>query len=179
MDGSGACSKPASVVVGKVGVISTPENGEEGAKPWLKWLTGMEMRPLVIMYIPMVFFLLMVLCSIDEFGGIKADWAIPIGMLVMFAGFIRAIAIFSWDIIKGFAVNIGFSIIFSYVAFMNYRLINNMEDPIFWVTIVLLCVGLPVWFHKKGEHVLALGSSYAAPICMFIIILGLLFGIFG
>ena len=103
--------------------------------------------------------------------------AIPAAIL----GSIISLAILGLEVLKGFVFNIGISIFFSCLIGASPSvedLLELMEEG-FLLVIVMICVILPIYLHYRQKHVQALGAAYATPICMIIIMFGILIGIFG
>ena len=178
MQGSRVDSKPAPVVVGNVGV-GLPGNAGVGHVSLTAGAVD-EFRAVIPFYIPVVFFWMTAIWAIIEGGDDEIGW----GMLVGLVGFIVSIAILRLEFFKGFCLNIGFSMLIS----IGLRLIFTFSSDIFedlffdlhmyWCLILLPAI-LPVRLHLNKTHVRALGSAYAMPACMFIIVIGVAIGIFG
>ena len=104
--------------------------------------------------------------------------AIPAAII----GFIISLAILGLEVLKGFVFNIGISIFFSGVGVVLGESLEDLLDLMeegFLLFIVMICVILPIYLHYRQKHVQALGAAYATPICMIIIMFGILIGIFG
>ena len=180
MNISQAGSKPIPVVVGNVGA-KLPEN--DGVVP-VSLSAGMvdEFRVVAPFYIPVVFFWMTAIWAIIEGGDDEIGW----GMLIGLAGFIASIANLRLEFFKGFCLNIGFSMLIGIgLCFIFTFSSDILEDLffdlwfIFFLPIILLPAILPVRLHLNKTHVKALGSAYAMPACMFIIMMGVLIGVLG
>ncbi len=176
MDDLRADPKPTPIVVGQMGVYST-NNSEGGATTVTAGIVD-EVRAVVPFYIPVGFFWMMVVWAIIEGG----DDEIGCGMMVLLAGFIASIANLRLEFFKGFGLNIAISVIFSFFAFILGTVMFEPEGVVVVLILIYIFLSgtiLPVWLHKEGVHVRALGSAYAMPVCMFIVVFGFLLGFFG
>ena len=180
MQGSRVDSKPAPVVVGNVGV-GLPGNAGVGHVSLTAGAVD-EFRAVIPFYIPVVFFWMTAIWAIIEGGDDEIGW----GMLVGLVGFIVSIAILRLEFFKGFCLNIGFSMLIGIgLCFIFTFSSDILEDLffdlwfIFFLPIILLPAILPVRLHLNKTHVKALGSAYAMPACMFIIMMGVLIGVLG
>ncbi len=176
MDESRAGPKPTPVIVGHIGV-PVSENGEVGRSVVIAEMTD-EIRSVLPFYIPVGFFWMMMIWAIVE----GFDDTIGCGMMVLLGGFIASIANLRLEFFKGFGLNIGISVIFSFFAFILGSMMHEPEGVVgvlIFIYILFSGGALPVWLHKEGVHVRALGSAYAMPVCMFIVVFGFLSGIFG
>jgi len=178
-------SKPEPVVVGKVGVdlpgkgsmATTTVNGGMGLSD--------EFRACVPFYLPLAFFWLMFIQTLFAGG----DDAISCGLMVVLLGFIVSVGYHRLELFKGFGLNIGYSVLLSIGLCFLFSLSGafslDIEDLLFdfWLVfllpIILLPAILPVRLHLDKSHIRAMGAAYAMPISMFIIMFGLLVGIFG
>ena len=171
-------SKPAPVVVGKVGV-GLPGNTDVGHVS-LTAGVGDGFRAVIPFYIPVVFFWMTAMWAIIEGGDDEIGW----GMLVGLVGFIASIAILRLEFFKGFCLNIGFSMLIGIGLCLIFTFSSDIFEDLFfdfhmyWCMILLPAI-LPVRLHLNKAHVRALGSAYAMPACMFIILMGVAIGIFG
>ena len=180
MQGSRVDSKPAPVVVGNVGV-GLPGNTSGGHVSLTAGAVD-GFRAVIPFYIPVVFFWMTAIWAIIEGGDDEIGW----GMLVGLVGFIVSIAILRLEFFKGFCLNIGFSMLIGIgLCFIFTFSSDILEDLffdlwfIFFLPIILLPAILPVRLHLNKTHVKALGSAYAMPACMFIIMMGVLIGVLG
>ena len=102
------------------------------------------------------------------------------GAVIPIAGFLVSIAVHRGEVVKGFGLNIGFSMI---VAFTFWLLFSSsgtddqfLDEGIIFLLILLSAI-VPVHSYLKNKHVRALGSVYAMPICMFIIMFGIVLAV--
>ena len=102
------------------------------------------------------------------------------GAVIPIAGFLVSIAVHRGEVVKGFGLNIGFSMI---VAFTFWLLFSSsgtddqfLDEGIIFLLILLSAI-VPVYSYLKNKHVRALGSVYAMPICMFIIMFGIVLAV--
>ena len=178
MQGSRVDSKPAPVVVGNVGV-GLPGNAGVGHVSLTAGAVD-EFRAVIPFYIPVVFFWMTAIWAIIEGGDDEIGW----GMLVGLVGFIVSIAILRLEFFKGFCLNIGFSMLIGIGLCLIFTFSSDILEDLFfdfamyWCLILLPAI-LPVRLHLNKTHVRALGSAYAMPACMFIIVIGVAIGIFG
>ncbi len=178
MQGSRVDSKPAPVVVGNVGV-GLPGNAGVGHVSLTAGAVD-EFRAVIPFYIPVVFFWMTAIWAIIEGGDDEIGW----GMLVGIVGFIASIAILRLEFFKGFCLNIGFSMLIGISLCSIFTFSSDIFEDLFfdfamyWGLILLPAI-LPVRLHLKKAHVRALGSAYAMPACMFIIVIGVAIGIVG
>jgi len=178
LQGSRVDSKPAPVVVGNVGV-GLPGNAGVGHVSLTAGAVD-EFRAVIPFYIPVVFFWMTAIWAIIEGGDDEIGW----GMLVGLVGFIVSIAILRLEFFKGFCLNIGFSMLISIGLCLIFTFSSDIFEDLFfdlhmyWCLILLPAI-LPVRLHLNKTHVRALGSAYAMPACMFIIVIGVAIGIFG
>ena len=176
MDGSGIDPKPIPVIVGYVGVPAS-ENGEVNPTVVSAEMTG-GVRVVLPFYIPVGLFWMMVVWAIIEGG----DDEIGCGMVILLGGFIASIANLRLEFFKGFGLNIGISGVCSFFAFILGSVMFEPEGVVGALILIYIFLSStvpPVWLHKEGLHVRALGSAYAVPVCMFIVVFGFLLGLFG
>ena len=101
------------------------------------------------------------------------------GVVTPIAGFLVSIAVHRWEVVKGFVLNIGFSIVVALVFWFLFSA-DAVEDlfydigVLFLLFIILISAILPIGFLYRNMHVRALGSVYAMPICMFIMMFAIL-----
>ncbi|MBJ04143.1 MAG: hypothetical protein CMB65_05540 [Euryarchaeota archaeon] len=101
------------------------------------------------------------------------------GVVTPIAGFLGSIAVHRWEVVKGFVLNIGFSMIVALVFWFLFSA-DAVEDlfydigVLFLLFIILISAILPIGFLYRNMHVRALGSVYAMPICMFIMMFAIL-----
>ena len=104
------------------------------------------------------------------------------GAAISIAGFLVSIAVHRWEVVKGFALNIGFSIIIAFIFWFLFStdvgedfFDDSGDGFIFWL--IFLSAIVPVRSHLKNKHLRALGSVYAMPICLFIIMFGIILAV--
>ena len=173
MQGSRADSKPAPVVVGNVGV-KTPE--DRGVATTTVIESTSDSR-ILLCYMPVMVYWISFMIMFT--GGDEEIMCLAIPAAII--GFIISLAILGLEVLKGFVFNIGISIFFSCLIGASPSvedLLELMEEG-FLLVIVMICVILPIYLHYRQKHVQALGAAYATPICMTIIMFGILIGIFG
>ena len=138
---------------------------------------------LVLLYIPLAYFGLMFIGLIN--GG--DDDAAGVGAVIAVIGFLIAIAIYRMEFFKGFGLSFLMSIIYAFIAFILGSILSedfwesvfwDSDTPDFLITIIIPCTILPIYLHLKGMHTRALGSAYAIPICVFVMLMGLILGIY-
>ena len=97
------------------------------------------------------------------------------GVVTPIAGFLVSIAVHRWEVVKGFVLNIGFSMIVALVFWFLFSAGDGVGDGgLFLLFIILISAILPIDFLYRNKHVRALGSVYAMPICMFIMMFAIL-----
>ena len=97
------------------------------------------------------------------------------GVVTPIAGFLVSIAVHRWEVVKGFVLNIGFSMIVALVFWFLFSAGDGVGDGgLFLLFIILISAILPIDFLYRSKHVRALGSVYAMPICMFIMMFAIL-----
>ena len=173
MQGSRADSKPAPVVVGNVGV-KLPE--DRGVATTTVIESTSDSR-ILLCYMPVMVYWISFMIMFT--GGDEEIMCLAIPAAII--GFIISLAILGLEVLKGFVFNIGISIFFSCLIGASPSvedLLDLMEEG-FLLVIVMICVILPIYLHYRQKHVQALGAAYATPICMIIIMFGILIGIFG
>ena len=105
------------------------------------------------------------------------------GVVTPIAGFLVSIAVHRWEVVKGFVLNIGFSMVVALVFWFVFSA-DAAEDFffdaefLFLFFIILASAILPIRLLYTNNHVRALGSVYAMPICMLIIMFGVLLAVF-
>ena len=105
------------------------------------------------------------------------------GVVTPIAGFLVSIAVHRWEVVKGFVLNIGFSMVVALVFWFVFSA-DAAEDLffdaefLFLFFIILASAILPIRLLYTNNHVRALGSVYAMPICMLIIMFGVLLAVF-
>ena len=104
------------------------------------------------------------------------------GVVIPIAGFLVSIAVHRWEVVKGFVLNIGFSMVVALVFWVVFSA-DAVEDLFFDIGIlflffiILASAILPIRLLYTNKHVRALGSVYAMPICMFIIMFGIILAV--
>ena len=104
------------------------------------------------------------------------------GVVTPIAGFLVSIAVHRWEVVKGFVLNIGFSMVVALVFWFVFSA-DAAEDFffdaefLFLFFIILASAILPIRLLYTNNHVRALGSVYAMPICMFIIMFAILLAV--
>ena len=174
MQGSRADSKPAPVVVGNVGVKSPEDRGVATTTV----IESTSDSRILLCYMPVMVYWISFMIMFT--GGDEEIMCLAIPAAII--GFIISLAILGLEVLKGFVLNIGISIFFSSLvgaspSLADY-LLDLMEEGFLLVT-VMICVILPIYLHYRQKHVQALGAAHATPICMIIIMFGILIGIFG
>ena len=173
MDDSGVSSKPAPVVVGNVGAKYT----EDGGVATTTVIESTSDSRILLCYMPVMVYWISFMIMFT--GGDEEIMCLAIPAAII--GFIISLAILGLEVLKGFVFNIGISIFFSCLIGASPSvedLLDLMEEG-FLLVIVMICVILPIYLHYRQKHVQALGAAYATPICMIIIMFGILIGIFG
>lgn len=173
MQGSRADSKPAPVVVGNVGVKSPEDRGVATTTV----IESTSDSRILLCYMPVMVYWISFMIMFT--GGDEEIMCLAIPAAII--GFIISLAILGLEVLKGFVFNIGISIFFSCLIGASPSvedLLDLMEEG-FLLVIVMICVILPIYLHYRQKHVQALGAAYATPICMIIIMFGILIGIFG
>ena len=173
MDDSGVSSKPAPVVVGNVGAKYT----EDGGVATTTVIESTSDSRILLCYMPVMVYWISFMIMFT--GGDEEIMCLGIPAAII--GFIISLAILGLEVLKGFVFNIGISIFFSCLIGASPSvedLLELMEEG-FLLVIVMICVILPIYLHYRQKHVQALGAAYATPICMIIIMFGILIGIFG
>lgn len=173
MDDSGVSSKPAPVVVGNVGAKYT----EDGGVATTTVIESTSDSRILLCYMPVMVYWISFMIMFT--GGDEEIMCLAIPAAII--GFIISLAILGLEVLKGFVFNIGISIFFSCLIGASPSvedLLDLMEEG-FLLFIVMICVILPIYLHYRQKHVQALGAAYATPICMIIIMFGILIGIFG
>ena len=173
MDDSGVSSKPAPVVVGNVGVKSPEDRGVATTTV----IESTSDSRILLCYMPVMVYWISFMIMFT--GGDEEIMCLAIPAAII--GFIISLTILGLEVLKGFVFNIGISIFFSCLIGASPSvedLLDLMEEG-FLLVIVMICVILPIYLHYRQKHVQALGAAYATPICMIIIMFGILIGIFG
>lgn len=173
MDDSGVSSKPAPVVVGNVGAKYT----EDGGVATTTVIESTSDSRILLCYMPVMVYWISFMIMFT--GGDEEIMCLAIPAAIL--GSIISLAILGLEVLKGFVFNIGISIFFSCLIGASPSvedLLDLMEEG-FLLVIVMICVILPIYLHYRQKHVQALGAAYATPICMIIIMFGILIGIFG
>ena len=174
MDDSGVSSKPAPVVVGNVGAKYT----EDGGVATTTVIESTSDSRILLCYMPVMVYWISFMIMFT--GGDEEIMCLAIPAAII--GFIISLAILGLEVLKGFVFNIGISIFFSCLIGASPSVADYLLDLMeggFLLVIVMICVILPIYLHYRQKHVQALGAAYATPICMIIIMFGILIGIFG
>ena len=173
MDDSGVSSKPAPVVVGNVGAKFT----EDGGVATTTVIESTSDSRILLCYMPVMVYWISFMIMFT--GGDEEIMCLAIPAAII--GFIISLAILGLEVLKGFVFNIGISIFFSCLigASPSVEDVLELMEEGFLLVIVMICVILPIYLHYRQKHVQALGAAYATPICMIIIMFGILIGIFG
>ena len=102
------------------------------------------------------------------------------GVVTPIAGFLVSIAVHRWEVVKGFVLNIGFSMVVALVFWVVFSadaaedFFYDLEDVLALFFIILASAILPIRLLYTNKHIRALGSVYAMPICMFIMMFAIL-----
>ena len=133
---------------------------------------------LILYYLPNLVFWL----SFSSLWNGGDDDIIGWGAAISIVGFLVSIAVHRWEVVKGFALNIGFSIIMAFIFWFLFStdvgedfFDDSGDGFIFWL--IFLSSIVPVRSHLKNKPLRALGSVYAMPICVFIIIFGIILAV--
>ena len=174
MQGSRADSKPAPVVVGNVGVKPPEDRGVATTTV----IESTSDSRILLCYMPVMVYWISFMIMFT--GGDEEIMCLAIPAAII--GFIISLAILGLEVLKGFMFHIGISVVFSGVGLVLGESLEDFIDDVFegfLLLIVMFCAILPIYLHYRQKHVQALGAAYATPICMFIIMFGILIGVLG
>jgi hypothetical protein len=135
--------------------------------------TNLNLGKFALFYLPLVFLLITTLSVMD--GG--DDDAFCVGIGIPIVGFFAGIGVYKLEFLKGFGAHLAYSIGYAFVGYLLVLIgfFNDGEEG-FLGLLIMASLTMPIVLHLKQNHVRALGSAYAAPLCMFIMLIGLIIG---
>ena len=136
-------------------------------------------EPIVMLlyYLPLLY-LLVVVDSVSNGGD---DDALFMGTVLPILGFVIGLFQFRWNFFKAFGWQITVCIPLAVVYFVLagglgvFGDVNDLKEV--FLVITLPALYLPVKYHLESDHVRALGAAYAAPLGIFCLLFGLMFGV--
>ena len=129
---------------------------------------------MALFYFPLLYLLFTVLSVTD--GG--NDDALFMGTVLPGIGLIVGLAVLRLEFLKGFGIHLLYSLGYSFMGFFMVLIgFGVLEESIFLIVILVLAIA-PVKEHLKKNHARALGAAYAIPLCFFIVMIGIILGLF-
>ena len=135
--------------------------------------TNLNLGKFALFYLPLVF-LLMTTLSVMNGGN---DDALCVAILIPIGGFFVGVGVYKIEFLKGFGVHLAYSIGYAFVAYLLVSIGFFNSEEGFLSLLIMASLAMPIVLHLKQDHVRALGSAYAAPLCMFIMLIGVVIGI--
>ena len=135
-----------------------------------------EFWVMVLYYLPFLY-LYSVVISVSRGGD---DDALFLGTVIPITGFLIGLFRYRMEFFEGFVVNIGFCVPFAFFFALAGYIgvfgdVDNVADILLFITLPALY--LPYKNHNTKRHRRALGSAYAAPLCVMGMLFGLMLGV--
>ena len=135
--------------------------------------TNLNLGKFALFYLPLVF-LLMTTLSVMNGGN---DDAPCVGILLPIGGFFVGVGVYKIEFLKGFGAHLAYSIGYAFIGYLLVLIgFFDVEEGILGL-MIMASLTMPIVLHLKQDHVRALGSAYAVPLCMFIMLIGLAIGL--
>ncbi len=135
--------------------------------------TNLNLGKFALFYLPLVFLLITTLSVMN--GG--NDDALCVAILIPIGGFFVGVGVYKIEFLKGFGAHLAYSIGYAFVAYLLVSIGFFNSEEGFLSLLIMASLAMPIVLHLKQDHVRALGSAYAAPLCMFIMLIGVVIGI--
>ena len=135
--------------------------------------TNLNLGKFALFYLPLVFLLITTLSVMN--GG--NDDALCVAILIPIGGFFVGVGVYKIEFLKGFGAHLAYSIGYAFIGYLLVLIgFFDVEEGILGL-MIMASLTMPIVLHLKQDHVRALGSAYAVPLCMFIMLIGVVIGI--
>ena len=135
--------------------------------------TNLNLGKFALFYLPLVFLLTTTLSVMN--GG--NDDVLCVAISIPIGGFFVGVGVYKIEFLKGFGAHLAYSIGYAFVAYLLVSIGFFNSEEGFLSLLIMASLAMPIVLHLKQDHVRALGSAYAAPLCMFIMLIGLAIGL--
>ena len=135
--------------------------------------TDLNLGKFALFYLPLAFLLITTLSVMD--GG--NDDTMCVAILIPIVGFFGGVGVYKIEFLKGFGAHLAYSIGYAFIGYLLVLIgFFDVEEGILGL-MIMASLTMPIVLHLKQDHVRALGSAYAVPLCMFIMLIGVAIGV--
>ena len=135
--------------------------------------TNLNLGKFALFYLPLVFLLTTTLSVMN--GG--NDDVLCVAISIPIGGFFVGVGVYKIEFLKGFGAHLAYSIGYAFIGYLLVLIgFFDVEEGILGL-MIMASLTMPIVLHLKQDHVRALGSAYAVPLCMFIMLIGLAIGL--
>ena len=135
--------------------------------------TNLNLGKFALFYLPLVFLLITTLSVMN--GG--NDDVLCVAILIPTGGFFVGVGVYKIEFLKGFGAHLAYSIGYAFIGYLLVLIgFFDVEEGILGL-MIMASLTMPIVLHLKQDHVRALGSAYAVPLCMFIMLIGVAIGL--
>ena len=135
--------------------------------------TNLNLGKFALFYLPLVFLLITTLSVMN--GG--NDDVLCVAILIPTGGFFVGVGVYKIEFLKGFGAHLAYSIGYAFIGYLLVLIgFFDVEEGILGL-MIMASLTMPIVLHLKQDHVRALGSAYAVPLCMFIMLIGVAIGV--
>jgi len=135
--------------------------------------TNLNLGKFALFYLPLVFLLITTLSVMN--GG--NDDVLCVAILIPTGGFFVGVGVYKIEFLKGFGAHLAYSIGYAFIGYLLVLIGFFDVEEGFLGLIIMASLTMPIVLHLKQDHVRALGSAYAVPLCMFIMLIGVAIGL--
>ena len=135
--------------------------------------TNLNLGKFALFYLPLVFLLITTLSVMN--GG--NDDVLCVAILIPTGGFFVGVGVYKIEFLKGFGAHLAYSIGYAFIGYLLVLIGFFDVEEGFLGLIIMASLTMPIVLHLKQDHVRALGSAYAVPLCMFIMLIGVAIGV--
>ena len=165
--------KPESVIISTSEEIEVPLPNTPQGLPPMQYDENQNLGKFALFYLPLAFLFITTLSVMN--GG--NDDALCVAILIPIGGFFVGVGVYKIEFLKGFGAHLAYSIGYAFVAYLLVSIGFFNSEEGFLSLLIMASLAMPIVLHLKQDHVRALGSAYAAPLCMFIMLIGVVIGI--
>mgnify|MGYP003323801778 CR=1 FL=1 len=134
--------------------------------------TNLNLGKFALFYLPLVFLLTTTLSVMN--GG--NDDVLCVAISIPIGGFFVGVGVYKIEFLKGFGAHLAYSIGYAFIGYLLVLIgFFDVEEGILGL-MIMASLTMPIVLHLKQDHVRALGSAYAVPLCMFIMLIGVAIG---
>ena len=135
--------------------------------------TNLNLGKFALFYLPLVFLLTTTLSVMN--GG--NDDVLCVAISIPIGGFFVGVGVYKIEFLKGFGAHLAYSIGYAFIGYLLVLIgFFDVEEGILGL-MIMASLTMPIVLHLKQDHVRALGSAYAVPLCMFIMLIGVAIGV--